>query len=126
MADEPQTSTAPLRDAKGRLVSGGGSLNPSGEHKWLADVKKELQGGSIDAAQYLNRVIKGEETFVTVVGKDATEVTLPVMPKDRIAAVKVLFEYLLPKPKAPEDDAEKATRNALAERILARLAGLDS
>lgn len=126
MADEPQPPLTQGRDPKTGRILPGHTLNPSGEPAWLSALKARLREGSLAAADYLNRVVKGEETFVTVVGKDATEVTLPVMPKDRIAAVKVMFEYLVPKPKEPQDPASTQSRTALAERILARLAGLDS
>lgn len=129
--DEPQTPTTvePKRDEQGRVVPNTGSLNPGGELRWVKKLRKRLQKGCPGAADYLISVIQGNETFVTVVGKDATEVTLPVMPKDRIAACKLLFEYTVPKPKQEVEvtgNASGGQMSEVARGLLSKLAGLDS
>lgn len=130
MPDKPQTPTAvePKRNEKGQLVAGGGSLNPGGEPRWLREVRSELEAGSLDAAKYLARVVRGEEKFLSVVGKDATQVELPVMPKDRIAASKVVFEYIIPKPREVAADADKGKKALpdLPKALIDELARLDS
>lgn len=130
MSDEPQPSTAAgqPRDPKtGRLLGGHGSLNPGGQDKWVKECRERLLAGSVDAADYLVRVIRGEEKFVTVMGKDAVEVTLEVQPKDRINAVKLLFEFVLTKPKQEVEVSSGPGAMSEAQReVLARLAALDS
>jgi hypothetical protein len=129
VSDEPQASSAEdlSRDPKTGRILPGRTLNPGGQEKWVKECRERLLAGSVDAADYLVRVIRGEEQFITVVGKDATEVTLPVQPKDRINAVKLLFEFTLTKPKQEVEVSAGTTAMSEAQRaVLARLTGLDS
>lgn len=122
---EPQRPSAeerPIRDALGRIAPGA-TLNPGGQPQWLRDVKAKLEAGNTKAADYLLSVIDGKETAVMAT-KDGP-IDIPVQPKDRIAAVKVVFEYTIPKPRPADDDGEQGANPmaALAAALLARLAG---
>lgn len=128
MAEDPQDHTElepPRRNERGQLVPGGGSLNPGGRQKKdVAKALRRLAKGSSAAADYLNRVIAGEET-TTVVTK-AGAMDIPVPAKDRIAAALGTLKLLLPKQIDIKDrDADPATRE-LAREVLVRLARLDS
>lgn len=129
MADGPQTpSVEGPRDPKTGQIKPGHTLNPGGEPRWLRSVRAELEAGSVEAARYLVRVAKGEEKFVSVYGKNCTEIELPVLPKDRIAASKVVLEYVVPKPKEKAADADRGKKALpdLPKAIVDELARLDS
>lgn len=127
MPDEPQNATAEgPRDARTGQIRPGHTLNPGGQPAWLKDVLRRLEAGSSVAADYLCRVVAGSEKSYALT-KEGVEVEVQLAHRDRIAASKVILEYTVPKPKAADDSPEEArARTALAERILARLAGLDS
>lgn len=126
--EPPQTPTAEAtRDPKTGRILPGKTLNPGGDPKWLGEVRRRLQAGCVDAADYLVSVVRGEEKFLDVYGKEATEIELPVMPKDRIAAAKVIFEYTVPKPRQElEVSGSTGETSELRREVLARLVGLDS
>lgn len=100
MSDKPQAPTPPefKRDAKGRLLPGQGSLNPSGQPAWVQAVRLQLSDDLPTGANALRAIIAGEAT-VTVLDKEGTAIEVGPSHKDQIAAVKVLFEFTLPKPK---------------------------
>lgn len=128
MPEAPQTPepVGPKRDDKGRLLPGGPSLNAGGDPSWLRDVRAKLRAGSADAAEYLVRVVNGKEVTVHT-NADGEDVEVPVQPRDRIAAAKVIFEYTVPKPKQEvEVNASTGETSELRREVLTILAGLDS
>jgi hypothetical protein len=100
VAGDPQASTpqGPARDEKGRILPGQGSLNPSGQPAWVAEIREQLRQGLPAAAKTLAGIIDGTATQ-RALDRAGNEVVLDPPFKDRVAAVKVLFEFTLPKPK---------------------------
>lgn len=102
-------SDKPKRNPNGTFHKGQ-TGNPGGKPKWLGEVQRALKGGSLEAAQYLASVVRGDATepYVT---KDGETLASPVRAKDRIAAAKVVLEFTVPKPQnRDEKDAATATR----------------
>ena len=122
--DEP-TTPPPARDPKTGRILPGHSGNPGGRNKLVEKAMRRLRKGSVAAADYLNRVVAGEETTWAMTKEGP--VSMPCPAKDRIAAALGVLKLALPKtqPKDPLDDADPALRE-LARAALHRLAGLDS
>ena len=100
MSGKPQASTQPepKRDEKGRILPGQGSLNPSGQPEWVQAIRDQLRSDLPTAAKALREIISGEAEC-DVILKSGEVARIGPAHKDRVAAVKVLFEFTLPKPK---------------------------
>lgn len=126
MSDEPQSPTgvAPARDESGRLVTGGGSLNPGGKTKLVGAAIKALKRGSLPAAEYLNKVVAGTET-TTVLTKDGP-LDVPVPARERIAAALGILKIVLPRKIDIDPGPSRAGMSDVQRAVLAKLSGLDS
>ena len=109
--------------AKDPQTGKGKSGNPGGQPEWVASVRDSLMEVTQDGAAVLRDIVRGTPVDVDVDG-EVRKVTPQV--RDRLAAIKLAFEYTLPKPdaealaKAISDVGPKATR----EVVMAALAGL--
>lgn len=109
--------------AKDPTTGKGKSGNPGGQPEWVAAVRDSLQSVATDGAEVLGDIVRGVPVEVEVDG-EVMKVTPQV--RDRLTAIKIAFEYTLPKPdaealaKAIGEAGPKASR----ELVLAALAGL--
>lgn len=78
---EPENRAPVARDEKGRVVAGGGSLNPGGKPKVVAEVMEKLEKGLPAAADELVRLATSAESE-----------------KVRVAAITALFDRVCGKP----------------------------
>jgi hypothetical protein len=109
--------------AKDPVTGKGKSGNPGGQPEWVASVRDSLMQVTQDGAAVLGDIVRGVPVDVEVDG-EVRKVTPQV--RDRLTAIKLAFEYTLPKPdaealaKAIGEGGPKATR----EVVMAALAGL--
>lgn len=83
--------------AKDPQTGKGKSGNPGGQPEWVASVRDSLMQVTQDGAGVLRDIVRGVPVDVDVDG-EVRKVTPQV--RDRIAAIKLAFEYTLPKPDA--------------------------
>lgn len=127
MSKAPQTPISEVkRDAQGRILPGQ-TLNPGGLPAWVGPVRAMLEAGALRGAKLLCEVIDGTAKDVHVT-KDGEEIPIDCRMKDRLFAVRLAFEFTIPKPKQ-EVEVSAGGANTMSEvqrAALSKLAGLDS
>jgi hypothetical protein len=83
--------------AKDPQTGKGQSGNPGGQPEWVASVRDSLMQVTQDGAAVLGDIVRGVPVDVEVDG-EVCKVTPQV--RDRLTAIKLAFEYTLPKPDA--------------------------
>lgn len=81
---EPGCERKPARDDNGRVLPGGGSLNPGGRPKLIRDVQAELEKGSAEAAQKLVALVAHEDPKVAHAACIAVLDRVIGRPKERV------------------------------------------
>ena len=83
--------------AKDPVTGKGRSGNPGGQPAWVAKVRAALQSVSENGAKVLDDIVQGRPVD-TVVGDEVVQVTPRV--QDRLTAIRIAFDFTLPKPDA--------------------------